>query len=142
MKRIRHIFLLLERVANARNWPDANCMLMLQSVLMGKVQEAYSSLRLEDSAYYSKIKSAVLQVYELIPEEYRHRFWSWERKNSQRAEFARDLSTHFKQWLTAQGVSTLEGLCDLMVVEQFRNCPPERVATYAIEQKVTTAADA
>ncbi len=52
-------FLLFERVAKARDWPEADCALMLQCVLSGKAQEAYSSLSLEDSSSYSKIKSAV-----------------------------------------------------------------------------------
>ncbi len=57
-------------------------------------------------------------------------------------EFARDLSTHFKRWLTALDVTTFDDLCDLMILEQFKNCLPERMAKYITEQKVTSAADA
>ncbi|CAJ1087102.1 uncharacterized protein LOC117532417 [Xyrichtys novacula] len=136
-------FLMFERVATARNWPDVDRALMLQCVLSGKAQEAYSSLSLEDSSSYSKIKSAVLKAYELVPEAYRQRFRSWEKKNGQTyVEFVRDLSTHFKRWLSALDVSTFDNLCDLMILEQLKNCLPERIAKYITEQKVTTAAAA
>lgn len=136
-------FFLFECVAKARDWPDANCAIMLQCVLSGKAQEAYSSLSLEDSSSYPKIKSAVLKTYELVPEAYRQRFRAWERKSSQTyVEFARDLSTHFKWWLTALDVTTFDDLCDLMILEQFQNRLPERMAKYITEQRVTSATDA
>ena len=47
-------FFLFERVAKARNWLDADCALMLQIVLSGKTQEAYSSLTVKDSSGYNK----------------------------------------------------------------------------------------
>jgi len=72
--------LLFERVAKTRDWPDEDCELMLRCVLSGKSQEAYSSLSLKDSSSYSKIKAAVLKVYELVPEAYRQRFRSLERR--------------------------------------------------------------
>ena len=104
-------FLLFERGAKARNWPDADCALMLQSVLTGRAQEAHSSLSVKDSSSYDKIKSAVLKVYELVPEAYRQRFRSWGRKNGQTyVEFARDMSTHFKRWLMALDVTTFDDL--------------------------------
>ena len=85
-------FLLFERVAKARDWLDADCALMLQSVLSGEAHEAYSSLTVEDSSTYNKIKAAVLKAYELVPEAHRQPFRSWEKKNGQTyAEFARDL---------------------------------------------------
>jgi len=123
MKVILTRFLLLfERVARARDWPDADCALMLQCVLTGRAQSAYSSLCLEDSSSYSKIKSAVLRAYELVPEAYRQRFRSFEQKQDQTyVEMARDLSVHFKCWLTALDITTFDDLCELMTLEQFKN---------------------
>ncbi len=136
-------FLLFDRVAKARNWPEGDCALMLQCVLSGKAQEAYASLSPEDSSSYDKIKSAVLRAYELVPEAYRQRFRSWEKENGQTyAEFARDLSTHFRRWLTALEVTTFEDLCNLVILEQFKNNLPERVSTYISERKVVTAGEA
>lgn len=42
-------FILFERVSRATGWSDKDCVLLLQCVLMGKAQEAYSSLSFKDS---------------------------------------------------------------------------------------------
>ena len=56
-------------------------------------------------------------------------------------EFARDLGTHFTRWCAASGVDDFD-LCNLMLLEQFRNSVPEKIAMYISEQKVKTAAEA
>lgn len=47
---------------------------LLQCKLVGKAQKACNTLSIEDSLVYEKLKSAVLQTYELVPEAYRQRF--------------------------------------------------------------------
>lgn len=114
---------------------------MLQCVLTGGAQEAYSSLSAEDSSSFVKIKSAVLKAYELVPEAYRQRFRSWESRTGQTyMEFARDVTGHFKRWLDALEVTTFGHLCDLVVLEQFKNMLPGYIATYVSERKCVTAA--
>lgn len=136
-------FLLFERVSKAKNWSESECAVMLQSVFTGKAQQAYSALSEQDCLNYITIKSAVLKAYELVPEAYRQRFRSWEKKNGQTyVEFARDLTIHFKRWLIALDVSDFDELCDLIVLEQLKNTLPERLATYLNERKVETASEA
>ena len=72
-------FVLFERVSVTRGWSGEDCALLLQCVLTGKAQGAYSSLSMADSCSYFKIKSAVLKAYELVPEAYHQRFRAWER---------------------------------------------------------------
>lgn len=43
---------------------------------------------------------------------------------------------------TASGAGTFEDLCDLVVLEQFKNAVPNRIATYITEQQVTTVGEA
>jgi len=43
----------------------------LQSALLGKAREAYSTLSVDQSSDYDTVKSAVLRAYELITEAYR-----------------------------------------------------------------------
>lgn len=57
-------------------------------------------------------------------------------------EFARDLVTHFNRWCSASEVKDFNDLSDLMVLEQFKNSVPERIAMYICEKKVKTAAEA
>ena len=54
-------------------------MLLLQCVLSGKAQEAYVALG--DDLTYISVKDAVLKAYELVPEAYRQRFRTWEKKD-------------------------------------------------------------
>lgn len=46
----------------------------LQCKLTGKAQQACSSLSVEDSLIYEKVKGDVLRAYELVPKAYRQRF--------------------------------------------------------------------
>ena len=89
-----------------------------------------------DSQKYSCVKAAVLKSYELVPEAYRQRFRFWKKYDKQsHLEFARDLTTNFNRWCNASEVETFEDLCDLMILEQFKNSVPPHVATYISEQK-------
>ena len=136
-------FAMFERVAELRKWPDSARTLMLQCVLTGRAQEVFSAMSDADSRNYARVKAAVLKSYELVPEAYRQRFRSWKKDDKQsHLEFARDLTTSFNRWVNASEVTDFEELCDLMILEQFRNAVPPRVATYINEQKAKNAADA
>ena len=49
-------FPLIECVVNVRGWPEADHVLILQTVLTGKAQEAYSALGEADRQKYSTDK--------------------------------------------------------------------------------------
>ena len=57
-------------------------------------------------------------------------------------EFARDLVTSFGRWGNSLKVDTYVALCELMVLEQFKNSVPSHIAVYISERKVKTAAEA
>lgn len=136
-------FSLFERIAEARKWPEGDQALMLQCVLTGRAQEAYSTLSADDCKVYKRVKSAVLKAYELVPEAYRQRFRGWKKGDKQsQVEFVRDLTAHFGRWCTASEVDTFEKLCDLVILEQFKNSVPTNVATYITEHKVSSPGQA
>lgn len=136
-------FSLFERVAESREWSDCDRTLLLQCVLTGRAQEAYSALTVAESKVYLTVKSAVLKAYELVPEAYRQKFRTWEKSSKQsHVEFARDLVTFFNRWCSALNVDTYAALCDLVVLEQFKNSIPSHIAVYISEHKVKTAAEA
>ena len=63
----------------------------LQSVLTGKAHEVYSSLPVEQSKDYVVVKSAILKVYEQVPEAYRQKIRSAKRQARQcSVEFSRE----------------------------------------------------
>lgn len=136
-------FSLFESIAEERNWPIADRVVMLQSVITGRAQEAYMALTVEDRKDYDKVKSTILRVYELVPEAYRQRFRSWRRGERQtHVEVGRELTAHFDRWCAASNVSTFEELRDLILLEQFRNIVTDNIATYINENKPGTVAEA
>ncbi|KAL0150446.1 hypothetical protein M9458_054263 [Cirrhinus mrigala] len=136
-------FTLFESVAEDRGWNDAERTLLLQSVLEGKAQDVFISLSPVDRRDYKIVKDTILKAYELVPEAYRRGFRGWRKGERQtHVEVARELTNHFNRWCTSLGVSSFDSLCDLVILEQFKNIIPERIATYINEQKVKTAAEA
>uniref|UniRef100_A0A671UNG2 SCAN box domain-containing protein n=1 Tax=Sparus aurata TaxID=8175 RepID=A0A671UNG2_SPAAU len=136
-------FSLFERVANVRGWPEADRVVLLQSVLTGKAQEAYSALGEIESKNFATVKEAILKAYELVPEAYRQHFRSWRKSDKQsHVEFAKDLTKHFNRWCSALEVTTFKDLCDLMIQEQFKESIPPEVATHIAERGVKTASEA
>ena len=63
-------------MATTSKWPEQFWTFLLQSVLVGKAQEAYSALRIEQSSNYDLVKEVILKAYELVPEAYRQHFRS------------------------------------------------------------------
>lgn len=61
-KDVERFFLFFECVAEARDWSDEECTLMLQSVFTDKAQKSYSSLSVEDAKDYLTVKNAVLRA--------------------------------------------------------------------------------
>lgn len=89
------------------------------------------------------MKAAIFRAYKLVPEVYTQCFRSWKKGDKQSyLEFARDTNTHLTRWCSASDVNDFESLCEVIVLEQFRNSLPVCVATYVSEQKAQTAAEA
>ena len=72
-KEVDKYFAHFEKVADSLNWPKESWVLLLQSVLVGKAQEIYGSLSVEQSSNYEHVKEAILKAYELVPEAYRQK---------------------------------------------------------------------
>ena len=56
-----------KKIAASLKWPKHLWTVLLQSVLIGKAQEIYSALPVNQSANYLVVKEAVLKTYELVP---------------------------------------------------------------------------
>ncbi len=136
-------FTAFERVAGKLNWPRDMWALMLQSNLVGKAQEVCAAMPIEDSLNYDLVKTAVLRVYELVPEAYRQKFRGYSKADKQTfLEFARDKRNMLEKWCAASKVNTFEGLQELILLEDFKNCLLESLVVHLNEQKVTSLAEA
>ena len=75
--------------------------MLLQSVLVGKAREVYSSLSVEQSADYSLVKQVILKEYELVHEAYHQKFQDTRCLEGQTyKEFVRHKEMLFNRWCT------------------------------------------
>ncbi|KAJ8031595.1 Stress response protein nst1 [Holothuria leucospilota] len=78
-----------EKLGEQLKWPRDKWSILIQSNFTGKAQEVYSALSIEDSMDYDKVKKAILQAYELVPEAYRQKFRKYRKADTQTyVEFA------------------------------------------------------
>ncbi|XP_034095926.1 uncharacterized protein LOC117562195 isoform X1 [Gymnodraco acuticeps] len=142
-KTVDSFFGLFERLSQRRQWSDSEKTLLLQCVLTGRAQEAFSALSMADSEDYLRVKTAVLKAYELVPEAYRQQFRKLRKSEGQTyVELVRELMMKFNRWVTASEVVHLNDLRELFLLEQLKDILPERVATYLNENKVKNVTDA
>lgn len=136
-------FGVFERIATSLKWPKPMWPLLLQCKLVGKAQEAVSALSLEDSLDYDCVKAAVLRTFQLVPEAYRQKFRNY-RKGSNKTfvEYAREKEVLFDRWCAASNATNFQTLRDLIMLEEFKNCLPEKVVIYLNEQKVASVSHA
>ncbi|XP_051889476.1 uncharacterized protein LOC127580286 [Pristis pectinata] len=129
-----------EKVAVSSNWPRKGWALMVQSVIKGKAQKAYSALSVEDAAEYTKVKQAILKAYELVPEAYRQKFRDLRKSADQTyMEFANGKRMCFERWCLAKNVDgDFDKLKELILVEDFKRCVPAELTTYLNEKAVET----
>ena len=96
-----------ERVAQNFEQPTDQWPLLLQSVLKGKAQEAYTALPISECVVYNCVKNAILKAYELVPEAYRQKFRNYHKQESQtHAEFAHKKEVYFNRWCNSRKVGT------------------------------------
>ncbi|KAK0151874.1 Retrovirus-related Pol polyprotein from transposon 17.6 [Merluccius polli] len=130
-------FKAFERITVTLGWPKEVWCLLLQCKLIGKAQEVCNSLSIEESLNYDIVKATVLRAYELVPEAYRQKFRGCEKAAKQtHVEFAREKTILFDKWLAACKVANFAQLCELLLVEEFKMCLPDKIVVYLNEQKV------
>lgn len=136
-------FSAFERIAQALQWPPDVWSLLLQCRIHGKAQEVVAALPLSDTLKYDVVKAAILKAYELVPEAYRQKFRSFKKSPSQTyVEFAREKGSLFDRWCASNKVTNFDTLRELVLLEEFKNCLPERVVVHLNEQKVNSLSSA
>ena len=136
-------FTQFEKIATAAQWPRKQWSIMLQTVLTGKAQVTYASVSLEDSSDYDLVKAEILKAYELVPEAYRQHFRGLKKVDGQtHLDFAREKTKSFDKWCRSKDVKDLEGLKQLMLLEEFKWKIQDPIRLYLIEKDVTKLDDA
>ncbi len=130
-------FSVFKHIASALNFSKEVWHLLLQWRLTGKAQDVCASLSLEDSLNYDMVKTEILRAYKLVPEAYRQRFRNHKQNSSQTfVEFAREKGVLFDKWCISSKVTDFKTLRELIILEEFKNCAPERVVVHFLYGRV------
>ena len=98
----------------------------LAAHLVGKAQEAYAALSLEESRDYERVKGAILRRFDITEDSYRQRFRSTRKKEDEsHRELLVRLNHLAGKWMASY--ETREALLDQVVLEQFLKILPEEV---------------
>ena len=137
-KEVDKYFVHFEKVADSLNWPKESWVLLLQSVLVGKAQEIYGSLSVEQSSNYEHVKEAILKAYELVPEAYRQKFRNYLKYDSKtHVEFAREKENLFNRWCHSKEIGQdFKKLKKMVLLEEFKDKVRPDIRSHLDEQKV------
>ena len=121
--KVEEFFQHFEKVAVSLEWPKSVWPTLVQCSLVGKAQEVYASLSVEECADYERLKAAILRAYELVPEAHRQSFRN-SRKQEDRTfvDFVQQKRLHFERWLSSCGVNDFEKLKELTLLEEIKCC--------------------
>ena len=137
-KEVDKYFAHFEQVADSLNWPKESWVLLLQSVLVGKAQEIYVSLSVEQSSNYEHVKEAILKACELVPEAYRQKFRNYLKYDSKtHVEFAREKENLFNRWCHSKEIGQdFKKLKQMVLLEEFKDKVRPDVSSHLDEQRV------
>ena len=137
-KEVDKYFAHFEKVADSLNWPKESWVLLLQSVLVGKAQEIYGSLSVEQSSNYEHVKEAILKANELVPEAYRQKFRNYLKYDSKtHVEFAREKENLFNRWCHSKEIGQdFKKLKQMVLLEEFKDKVRPDIRSHLDEQKV------
>ena len=138
VKEVDKYFAHFEKVADSLNWPQESWVLLLQSALVGKAQEIYGSLSVEQSSNYEHVKEAILKAYELVPEAYRQKFRNYLKYDSKtHVEFAREKKNLSNRCCHSKEVGQhFKKLKQMVLLEEFKDKIWPDIRSHLDEQKV------
>ena len=112
--------------------------LLLQSVLVGKAQEIYGSLSVEQSSNCEHVKAAILKAYKLVPEAYRQKFRNYLKYDSKtQVKFAREKENLFNRWCHSKEIGQdCKKLKQMVLLEEFKDKVRPDIRSHLDEQKV------
>ncbi|KAG1655032.1 putative ATP-dependent RNA helicase DDX56 [Nymphon striatum] len=133
-KHIDNFFLHFEKIAKDVGWKPEHYTLLIQSVLTGKAAAAY--LALPSSSNYIEVKEAILKAYLKVPEAYRVKFREFSKLSEMNfIEFAKEKELLFNRWCLAEKVKDFQGLKEMILLEEFKNCCTQDIKMYLSDHK-------
>ncbi|XP_041461220.1 uncharacterized protein LOC121412474 [Lytechinus variegatus] len=135
--KVEEFFQHFEKVAVNLGWERSVWPTLVQSVLIGRAQEVYASLSVEEGGCYEQLKSSVLRAYELVPEAHRQAFRNTKKgERDTYVDLVRKKVVHFERWLSSTGVNSFESLKELMLTEELKRSVSHELRQYLEERDV------
>ncbi|XP_066983831.1 uncharacterized protein [Macrobrachium rosenbergii] len=107
-----------------------------KGLLLLKVYDYVKTVKTEGEM---KVVKEEVSAYELVPEAYRQRFRNLQKDREQTfVEFARGKRQYAEDWLKSKEVDNFEGLKELVLVEEFKRCVPDKLKVHLEELKIDT----
>ena len=113
-------------------WPEEIWASCLSSLLSGKALDVYSRLSDEAANDYETLKDALLKRYDLTEDGYRQKFREAEPESDENPDqYITRLKNYLEKWIEmAQVEESKDGVCELMIREQFLASCPQELAVY------------
>ena len=130
-----------ERFARSCAWKEDKWATYLSALLTGKALNTYSRLSDADTGSYTRLKSALLKLYNLTEERYRTKFRRVKpEQNNTPLQFVVRLRCYLDKWTTFLGTdkASPEAIQDLFVKEQFLNSYPFDLSAHLHEKPLRT----
>ena len=121
-----------ERFARTHGWPEGTWASSLSVLLSGKALEVYARLSEAEARDYRCLKNALLRRYDLTEVGYQKRLReSKPEKDESPDQYITRLRGYLEKWIELSGaVRTADGVCDLIIKEQFLNSCAHDVSTH------------
>ena len=125
-----------ERFATTNNWDRVSWAVSLSALLTGKALDVYSRMSDDAAIDYDQLKTALLKRYDFTEDGYRVKFRRAQPETGESPEqFIVRLGSYLQKWITLSNTEeTLDGVCDLIVREQFINTCPRDLSIHLRER--------
>jgi len=126
-----------EQFATSQRWDPSTWALCLSALLRGRALDVYSMMSKDDVNDYEKLKSALLNRYQLTADGFRKRFrTSRPEPGEGPSQFITRISNYLQRWIDlAKAAETYDGVKKLFIEEQYLRTCPKEMATHLKEGK-------
>ncbi|XP_067684362.1 uncharacterized protein [Haliotis asinina] len=132
-----------ERYATCNQWLEEEWANILSALLTGKALEVYSRLDFDAANDYQSLKQALLRRFRLNDEGFRMKFRNAKIEADESCiQFIARLRNYLSRWVElSDTVKTYDGLCDLLLREQFLMTCSRPLSVFLKERKLKNSVE-